>query len=322
MKRAFTLIELLVVIAIIAILAAILFPVFAQAKEAAKKTATLSQYKQVGTSTSIYTADVDDTFPLGQSFDSVKGAWRSVNYHAVPNGWTSSGSRNVEPRKTEEASFVLNALLPYTKNSQIFGANGLANTDVGAVQAAGGGSPANVNITYNGLLHAYSATAVASPSKLPLFWAGNYKENVKGMTTSNPVLDCTAIDTACRFNPSGYAQGTAGDNGGTYIWYGASTAANSTVWVYGHGMPFVMSDSSARFIPLNAPKDPQYAQNQNSSPFSQFDSTAGAPEASPAWMTDCNVGGTYAAAGDKIWPAWFRPDSEFNYTNDQCNYHG
>ena len=43
MKKAFTLIELLVVIAIIAILAAILFPVFAQAKEAAKKTATLSQ---------------------------------------------------------------------------------------------------------------------------------------------------------------------------------------------------------------------------------------------------------------------------------------
>lgn len=48
MKRAFTLIELLVVIAIIAILAAILFPVFAQAKEAAKKTGCLSNTKQVG----------------------------------------------------------------------------------------------------------------------------------------------------------------------------------------------------------------------------------------------------------------------------------
>ncbi len=57
LKRAFTLIELLVVIAIIAILAAILFPVFAQAKEAAKKTASLSNCKQVGTAINIYLAD-------------------------------------------------------------------------------------------------------------------------------------------------------------------------------------------------------------------------------------------------------------------------
>ena len=47
MKRAFTLIELLVVIAIIAILAAILFPVFAQAKLAAKKTTSISNMKQI-----------------------------------------------------------------------------------------------------------------------------------------------------------------------------------------------------------------------------------------------------------------------------------
>lgn len=59
-KGAFTLIELLVVIAIIAILAAILFPVFAQAKAAAKKTATLSNVKQLGTSANIYASDYDD----------------------------------------------------------------------------------------------------------------------------------------------------------------------------------------------------------------------------------------------------------------------
>ncbi len=61
MKKAFTLIELLVVIAIIAILAAILFPVFAQAKLAAKKTCDLSNLKQIGTATKIYLADWDDT---------------------------------------------------------------------------------------------------------------------------------------------------------------------------------------------------------------------------------------------------------------------
>lgn len=65
-SRAFTLIELLVVIAIIAILAAILFPVFAQAKEAAKKTACLSNQKQMIMSTMMYLGDSDDRFPIGE----------------------------------------------------------------------------------------------------------------------------------------------------------------------------------------------------------------------------------------------------------------
>jgi prepilin-type N-terminal cleavage/methylation domain-containing protein len=61
-RTGFTLIELLVVIAIIAILAAILFPVFAQAKLAAKKTAALSQMKQLGLAVMIYANDADDYF--------------------------------------------------------------------------------------------------------------------------------------------------------------------------------------------------------------------------------------------------------------------
>lgn len=64
MMRAFTLIELLVVIAIIAILAAILFPVFAQAKAAAKTSVALSNTKQIGTAQQIYLADYDDTYPV------------------------------------------------------------------------------------------------------------------------------------------------------------------------------------------------------------------------------------------------------------------
>ncbi|MGV3618846.1 MAG: prepilin-type N-terminal cleavage/methylation domain-containing protein [Fimbriimonas sp.] len=62
-RRAFTLIELLVVIAIIAILAAILFPVFAQAKEAAKKSACLSNTKQISIGLNLYMNDNDDTYP-------------------------------------------------------------------------------------------------------------------------------------------------------------------------------------------------------------------------------------------------------------------
>ena len=92
MKRAFTLIELLVVIAIIAILAAILFPVFAQAKSAAKKTADLSNTKQHGLGLMMYANDSDDTFPRDVYITEVN-LW----------GWQT-------PRTWREA------ILPYIKN--------------------------------------------------------------------------------------------------------------------------------------------------------------------------------------------------------------
>jgi prepilin-type N-terminal cleavage/methylation domain-containing protein/prepilin-type processing-associated H-X9-DG protein len=73
LKKAFTLIELLVVIAIIAILAAILFPVFAQAKASAKRSASLSNVKQIATATQIYGADYDDNIVLMNS-----GPWGKI----------------------------------------------------------------------------------------------------------------------------------------------------------------------------------------------------------------------------------------------------
>ena len=76
MRKAFTLIELLVVISIIAILAAILFPVFAQAKVAAKKTGCVSNAKQWGTAMAVYLGDSDDMYPMfmyNGSFDVDQG---------------------------------------------------------------------------------------------------------------------------------------------------------------------------------------------------------------------------------------------------------
>jgi prepilin-type N-terminal cleavage/methylation domain-containing protein len=103
-RGAFTLIELLVVIAIIAILAAILFPVFAQAKVAAKKTADISNLKQVGTSTYLYGGDNDDQ--LG----------------------------DVPVYNAETESYIFAARLqPYTKNRQIF-ANPASPYKEGSIQ--------------------------------------------------------------------------------------------------------------------------------------------------------------------------------------------
>jgi len=64
MRRGFTLIELLVVIAIIAILAAILFPVFAKAREKARQSSCLSNMRQLGTALRMYCQDYDERYPL------------------------------------------------------------------------------------------------------------------------------------------------------------------------------------------------------------------------------------------------------------------
>ncbi len=73
-QKGFTLIELLVVIAIIAILAAILFPVFASAKEAAKKTACISNTRQIGLGLNMYLGDSDGIMPIHYAYNSMPSA--------------------------------------------------------------------------------------------------------------------------------------------------------------------------------------------------------------------------------------------------------
>lgn len=83
MKKAFTLIELLVVIAIIAILAAILFPVFARAKQAAKSTGDLAQAKQIGTSLAMYLSDYEDTMPIFYAYNSDQTLYAPIKHKGI-----------------------------------------------------------------------------------------------------------------------------------------------------------------------------------------------------------------------------------------------
>ena len=120
MKRAFTLIELLVVIAIIAILAAILFPVFAQAKFAAKKSVTLSSVKQVSTGGFLYQGDWDDAYFVGRYCapnSALNPKFRAASYNTSATSGCTSGMdvyNIVDDRAWQKF------LMPYVKSVELF----------------------------------------------------------------------------------------------------------------------------------------------------------------------------------------------------------
>lgn len=240
MKRAFTLIELLVVIAIIAILAAILFPVFAQAKESAKKTSTLSNFKQLGTASAVYMADHDDMYPLAYSFDGAAQNWRWNFTTSVPNGWRADGVRDIEPRKSEDGLHWANSLMPYIKNKDMYAQNGLPvdnNWYTGA--RTPGLTPTNVGLSMNGLLHAWSGTAIELPSRVPSFSAMNGKHSVVGRALTNPALNCTSSGPGCTVASNAVAAG-----GFNFVWFWDT---GISAYSYGNGMHFVHTDTSAKF---------------------------------------------------------------------------
>ena len=177
MKRAFTLIELLVVIAIIAILAAILFPVFAQAKLAAKKTQGLAQSKQIGTGLQIYLNDADDTLPPYRFSDSSQIL--NPTYIKLQAAGDPRAAR-IESQ-AQHAIFINQMLDPYIKNDDIWKAptnpsawvnvETTGTEDAGFLSYGGQNSYGVNNYVFKGFSAQsttnpamFSATAIAEPS--------------------------------------------------------------------------------------------------------------------------------------------------------------
>ena len=293
-RRAFTLIELLVVIAIIAILAAILFPVFAQAKEAAKKTADLSNHKQVTLAFMQYLPDNDDVFPLGFGLrgDAQPWAWNYNQYfpHNWPSGAGGDGSYAV--RAYTSPSAWANTIQPYTKNIQMFSGPGLPIVSGGAVSNAAPGTipKGTTAMTFNGLLMAYGASGVQNPAMLPMAWSGRGKANVDGAVLANPALQCNEANKPCSYVPwkTGCAATRNGEQSAMFVLSGS-------MWVYGKGANMAFTDGHAKFRTLGAvlsPKDTDYKTD----PYTGYD-TLGFPGF--YWWDGCH--------------AWlFRPDYNFN----------
>jgi len=160
-RHGFTLIELLVVIAIIAILAAILFPVFAQAREKARQASCQSNLKQIGLAVRMYSQDYDERFPTGNNPDNNTCA--GVVYR---NGWRG---------------WIGNGLFPYIKNVQVFLCPS-RGSGWGLVNADASGAPCPnaffnyANYSYNYLGTSYAGQMegqIVRSAEVFLFWDSN-----------------------------------------------------------------------------------------------------------------------------------------------------
>ncbi|MGV3614021.1 MAG: prepilin-type N-terminal cleavage/methylation domain-containing protein [Fimbriimonas sp.] len=212
-NKAFTLIELLVVIAIIAILAAILFPVFAQAKEAAKKTADLSNQKQLATAAIIYSGDHDDFFPRNDYRIPARQSWAPITFREaigpyVKNGISQVGyiMRNAgetgpladkdiwnSPTQPQNTRFGYGAHLGLFRSAQLLGDAGASYRDQDDNGNATGGAglpstsqtqlerPAGtLMMTTIGINTSWNAANTYMQSSA--YWWGGGSANIRGLT--------------------------------------------------------------------------------------------------------------------------------------------
>lgn len=176
MRRAFTLIELLVVTAIIAVLAAILFPVFASAKVAARKAAAISNVRQMGVAVFLYENDYEDTFPLA-AYGTMSGfsLWHDLLDPYVKNKdvWLCPGSqvseRDLSGARTSHWGYNVRYLTTFALDFSN------ANDHV-AVTAGAVGSPVETLLL------------CAARSSVPSSWCGDDGKLL--LAPSDPSLDC------------------------------------------------------------------------------------------------------------------------------------
>jgi len=298
MKKAFTLIELLVVIAIIAILAAILFPVFAQAKEAAKKTAYISSMKQTGTAAQIYEADVDDVMPLAYGVRPA-GTWETGVVTPVPANSILTAPWNDPLRVSGAACFWANSLQPYMKNYQMLEMPGAPTNSVAGEIPNPAVPQYKFGIVMNGYLSGLNATSVVNNSVVPQFWHIQ-KENFQSRGFSSPALSCPGPigvqAQACSFDP-------ANTSGNGYYVYDFTY----TVWQYGgHRGIVARTDSSTKSLPVGTAVSPAFVgwSGKLLDPYAAVTGPTGTPAS--LWTCDGTFNGQ--AGNDGSYWCYFRPD--------------
>jgi prepilin-type N-terminal cleavage/methylation domain-containing protein len=204
--RGFTLIELLVVIAIIAILAAILFPVFAQAKAAAKKTASLSNVKQIGLGGIMYCGDYDDKF-MYQDVNANQDAGAGLAL-----GWMDPSDTLPNWCRSE---------YPYVKSIAAYESVAPGRSDDGyAFDTAPGAG--NDSYEFSGLVDGASQTEMSQPSQLIAFYGVWYTQRtasvkpevVNWITGSNSLVEFGDQETGTTFS------GPRGNNDADVYAYG------------------------------------------------------------------------------------------------------
>lgn len=178
-QKAFTLIELLTVIAIIALLAAILFPVFSRARENARRTSCQSNLRQMGTAVMQYMQDYDDVFPW--SFNTL------TNSPAPEGGYWSGTAAN-------GFWFWPQILYPYHKSEQVFACPSVSLYKTGPARLYRGHyganrllMPINTDPTTSIVItNPMKASLVPSPSSVYMFMdSGNYYANSTSVQAAN-----------------------------------------------------------------------------------------------------------------------------------------
>lgn len=226
-KSAFTLIELLVVIAIIAILAAILFPVFAQAKVAAKKTADLSNVKQLDLSVFMYNNDYDDGMPF---------CWGTAPSWLPWHQATSPYIKTVELWKSPVDNW----------------GRGNEGTDPSCLT----GQPAR-GVTYS-MNYSYPTGSWG--------WSDNDEENQMSPTSNNMDASATAVPSPATTillapRPNWYHQYCEGWATEVFFNYSEFNMQGGGATMFNNGTNYAFVDGHSKFMTKNATLAPQGSQS-------------------------------------------------------------